>query len=154
MQLTGIVRTQTRNETLHICDEVNLSNVLVLDAPAEEQTFSYYISTVTVGRQSSSDKESLAAATSDLRDFIAFEFSLVPQVEYVFTAFRENQVFYAWIVVNEFEASVRESIYARQRAIIDEFPMFEFDFYIIARIGRTVEDLVGDDSMHRTYARK
>ena len=155
MQLTGIVRTQTRNETLQICDEVSESNVLVLDEPTEEQTFSYDISTLAVGKQSASDKESLAAATSDLRDFIAFEFSLVPQVEYVFTAFRENQVFYAWIVVDEFETSVRASIYARQRAIIDEFPMFEFDFYIIARMGRSLDDLVGGgDSMHLTYARK
>jgi hypothetical protein len=96
----------------------------------------------------------IAIGTADLRDFIAFEFSLVPDVEYVFTAFRENQIFYAWIVINQFEQSVRDQIYEREQAIIDEFPAFEFDFYIIARIDRNLDDLIGDDSMHLTYARK
>ena len=101
-----------------------------------------------------STQESKAIATADLREFIAFEFSLVPEVEYVFTAFRENQIFYAWIVTDKFEDSVRDQIYEREQAIIDEFSMFDFDFYIIARMGRSLDDLIGDDSMHLTYARK
>ena len=130
MTLNGVVHIQARSETIHSCDDVTEAKV-----------------------QSASDKESLPASTSDLRDFIAFEFSLVEEVEYVFTALRENQIFYVWIITNEFELSVRERIYARQQAIIDEFEGFDFDFYIIARMERNIGDLMGDDSMHLTYAR-
>ena len=84
-----------------------------------------------------------SAATSALNEFIAFEISLVPEVEAVFTAFR-NQVFYVWVIVSRFEDDVRAKIYDRQRAIIDEFSTFEFDFYIIAGLGRDPWDLVSE----------
>lgn len=84
-----------------------------------------------------------SVATIALNEFIGFEISLVPEVETVFTAFR-NQVFYVWVIVNRFAADVRTSIYDRQRAIIDEFPTFEFDFYIIAGLGRDPWDLVSE----------
>ncbi len=78
-----------------------------------------------------------------LNEFIGFELSLVSEIEYVFTAFR-NAVFYVWVVLNQFEQGVRERIYEREKAIIDEFPMFEFDFYIISRMGRNARDLISE----------
>jgi len=81
--------------------------------------------------------------TIALDEFIAFEISLVPEVEAVFTAFR-NEVFYVWVIVSRFAADVTARIYDRQRAIIDEFPTFEFDFYIIAGLGRDPWDLVSE----------
>src|SRR5947207_3742628 len=66
--------------------------------------------------------------TTSLNEFIAFELSLVREVEYVYTAYR-NAVFYVWIVVDQFEPEVRKRIYDREKAIIDEFSDFEFDFY-------------------------
>lgn len=81
--------------------------------------------------------------TSALNEFIAFELSLVPEVEFVFTAFR-NCVFYVWIIMDRFEEEVRGRIYDRERAIIDEFQSFEFDFYIVAKLGRDVWDLVSE----------
>jgi len=132
-------------------DDLRQANILLLEEA--EQVFASIGSATDTARRISTE-ENLPLVTADLRDFIAFEFSLVPEVEYVFTAFRENQIFYVWIVIDQFEAAARERIYARQQAIIDEFPTFEFDFYIIARTGRQVEDLVGDESMHRTYSRK
>ncbi len=82
-------------------------------------------------------------ATSALNEFIAYEISMVPEVETVFTAFR-NGVFYVWVIVNRFERDVRERIYERQRAVIDEFLNFEFDFYIIAGLGRDPWELVSE----------
>jgi hypothetical protein len=82
--------------------------------------------------------------TSALNEFIAFELSLVPEVEFVFTAFR-NDVFYVWVIVDKFEEEVRGRIYGREKDIIDEFQGFEFDFYIIARLGRDVWDLVSEE---------
>jgi hypothetical protein len=82
-------------------------------------------------------------ATIALNEFIGFEISLVPEVEAVFTAFR-NEVFYVWVIVNRFAEDVTAKIYDRQRAIIDEFPTFEFDFYIIAGLGRDPWELVSE----------
>jgi hypothetical protein len=84
-----------------------------------------------------------SVATIALNEFIGFEISLVPEVETVFTAFR-NQVFYVWVIVSRFEEDVRAKIYDRQRAIIDEFSTFEFDFYIIAGLGRDPWELVSE----------
>jgi len=84
-----------------------------------------------------------SVSTSALNEFIAFEISLVSEVEAVFTAFR-NEVFYVWVIVNRFADDVRARIYDRQRAIIDEFSTFEFDFYIIAGLGRDPWELVSE----------
>lgn len=84
-----------------------------------------------------------SVATSALSEFIAFEISLVSEVEAVFTAFR-NEVFYVWVIVNRFADNVRARIYDRQRTIIDEFPTFEFDFYVIAGLGRGPWELVSE----------
>jgi len=84
-----------------------------------------------------------STATTALNEFIAFEISLAPEVEAVFTAFR-NEVFYVWVIVSRFADDVRATIYDRQRAIIDEFRTFEFDFYIIAGLGRDPWDLVSE----------
>jgi hypothetical protein len=53
-------------------------------------------------------------------------------------------VFYVWVIVNRFADDVRARIYDRQRAIIDEFSTFEFDFYIIAGLGRDPWELVSE----------
>jgi hypothetical protein len=151
MAISELVRGTTSNAFAQL-EDAKQGNLLLLEC-LNEQHFPGIGSATGSDRRASTEKN-IAVATSDLRDFIAFEFSLVQEVEYVFTAFRENQIFYAWIITDDFESSVRESVYERQQAIIDEFPMFEFDFYIIARKGRHVEELIGDESMHLTYARK
>ena len=123
----------------------------VLDEQSEQEFEN--ISSSIADYRTTSTQGSMASRTAETREFIAFEFSLVPEVECVFTAFRENQIFYAWIVINEFDSETREAIYYRQLAIIDEFIMLEFDFYIVARTGRRLDDIVGDPSMDRTYVR-
>ena len=143
----NLVRTTKSNLTTRL--ENTGGDLLILDAP--EQEFRYYgISTDLVKRVSTED---IAQPTSGLREYIAFEFSLIPEVAFVYTAFRSNEIFYVWIVIDEFERAVRQRIYERQRTIIDEFPMFQFDFYVIGLMGRNVGDLIGDESMHLTYRR-
>ena len=124
-------------------------NMLIVDAPEVEfpkQSGSTYF-------VKSAATEGVSLPTSDLRDCIAFEFALTPEVAFVYTALRSNEIFYAWIVIDEFDRAVRMKIYERQREIIDEFPMFQFDFYVIGLDGRNVDDLIGDPSMHLTYRR-
>lgn len=132
-------------------DNVQEKDLFVLEH--DEQIFQIQRNSGRSDRSASTDDPIIEQPTAKLRDFVAFEFSLVPQVDYVYTALRDNGVFYAWILTDKFELPIREAIYKRERDIIDEFPMFEFDFYIIARRGRDVEDLIGDPSVHLTYGR-
>jgi len=74
-----------------------------------------------------------------VRDFIAGELSLVPEVELVFVS-RKDRQFHVWTVVDAFERSVREKIYAHEREIIDEFDSIDFDFNIISRRGRPLDE--------------
>ena len=85
--------------------------------------------------------ETRSVITSNLNEYIAFEFSLVPEITHVFIALRNNNVLYTWIVVDSFDEEVRHKIYNRQEAIIDEFTDFDFDFNVIARMGREMKDL-------------
>lgn len=144
----NLVRTTESNLSARL--ENAISDLLVLDAP-EQQFPQYGLSTYFLKTVST---ESTAQPTSSVRECIAFEFSLIREVEFVYTAFRSNEVFYVWIVIEEFERAVREKIYERQRTIIDEFPMFQFDFYVIGLMGRNVADLIGDESIHLTYKRE
>ena len=88
-----------------------------------------------------------------LTDFVALELSQVPEVENVFTAKLKNLV-YAWIVVDPFDEAVREEIYVHEKSIIDEFWDFEFDFNIISRRGRKLQELLSDPNTDLTYHRQ
>lgn len=73
------------------------------------------------------------------------------EVEYVFTAFRNN-VFYVWVLFDRFEAQVRKMIYEIEMEVIDEFPVIEFDFYLIASGGSDVRELISG-SIESVYCR-
>jgi hypothetical protein len=47
-------------------------------------------------------------------------------------------------LLDRFESEVRGRIYRREELIIDEFPMFEFDFYVISRMERDPGELVSE----------
>ena len=68
-------------------------DLLVLDAP-EQQFPQYGLSTYFVKSVST---ESTAQPTSSVRECIAFEFSLIPEAAFVYTAFRSNEVFLSLI---------------------------------------------------------
>jgi len=97
--------------------------------------------------------EAVPVPTSDLNKFIGFEFSVVPEVEYVYTVLRDNRVFYVWIVISAWEKKVRERVYAREQAIMDEFPSFSFDFYVVDQCGEDVADLISQ-SLEVAYRRR
>ena len=92
-------------------------------------------------------------STVELNEFIAFELSLVQEVKFVLTAFRDNHVFYVWLGIEPFEESVRTRVYDRQRAVIDAFPMFDFDFYIICATEEGAAEFASP-SVHLAYKRK
>jgi hypothetical protein len=85
---------------------------------------------------------SLQRIIFDQNAFIGLEFSLVAGVEQVFVEdVRPGRDLRVFVVVNERDADTRAKIYEREKAIMDEMPALDFDFAIIARQGRTLEDI-------------
>lgn len=70
------------------------------------------------------------------------ELSLVPEVEAVFID-RESDGEYRIIsVVNERDAAVRQKVYAREEEIMEAYPSVRFDFHVLARMNRKLEDVI------------
>lgn len=87
-----------------------------------------------------------------LKQFLARELALVKEVEAVFTA-QHGNLFHIWTVINEFDTATRQKIYERERAIIDEFEQFEFDFNIVARSNRDLKEITDLASLEVTLSR-
>jgi hypothetical protein len=79
-------------------------------------------------------------------DFIGFEMSFVPEVETVFLHRSEESArdMRVLVVVNNRDPKVRTEIYKREQAIMDELPLAEFDFHILARENRPLGEIVTD----------
>jgi hypothetical protein len=74
---------------------------------------------------------------------IGLELSLVREVESVFVELVQKQRTVRVIsVINERNPGVRARIYAREQAIIDSFPMLDFDFRVISRANRPLSEVV------------
>jgi hypothetical protein len=79
----------------------------------------------------------------NITDFIGLEISLVPQVEQVFVSHNRASLEYRVLtIVNERDADLRKSIYARERVILEEYPHLNFDFHIVARRNRDLNNIV------------
>jgi hypothetical protein len=65
-------------------------------------------------------------------------------VERVYSKYRSN-VFYTWVVVEDRDQTALEKIYEREKAIIERFPEFEFDFYVLYRKGQSVDTMISGD---------
>jgi hypothetical protein len=74
-------------------------------------------------------------------DFIWLELSMVPEVERVFVE-RKGDAFQVVTVVNDRSPELRRRIFAREKAIIDGLPQYEFDFDLFTRMNYNLEDLV------------
>lgn len=70
------------------------------------------------------------------------ELSLVPEVEAVFIERDAEGEFRIISVVNERDAAVRERVYAREEAIMEAYPGLKFDFHVIARMNRSLSDVI------------
>lgn len=85
-----------------------------------------------------------SSRTHSLNRFIASCLAGVEAVERVYSAYR-GRVFYTWVVVPERDRETLREIYRRQRQVIDRFPEFEFDFYVLYKKQHSVSDMVSID---------
>jgi len=116
-------------------------HIMAIKSPQEERFPGLRSDSSSAELQTDGSTIPIEVQTKRLNEFIALELSCVGEVEYVFSAFR-NKVFYVWVLLDRFERAVRDKIYEREKLIIDEFSMFEFDFYLISRMGMDPGDLL------------
>lgn len=73
---------------------------------------------------------------------VQIELSLVPEVEAFFIDRESDGEFRIISVVNERDATIREKVYAREEEIIAAYPSVKFDFHVLARMNRKLEDVI------------
>jgi hypothetical protein len=70
------------------------------------------------------------------------ELSLVPEIERVFFEREGDKEFRVISVVNQRDAAIRDKVYAREEAIMETYPGLNFDFHVVARMDRKIEDVI------------
>jgi hypothetical protein len=96
--------------------------------------------------------ETVGVQPMSIKEFISRELALEKEVEAVLTS-RHGNVFYLWTVVDNPTGEVRERIFEREKAIIDGFPEYDFDFNIISRRGRSMDMLISDPAIAVSFRR-
>lgn len=78
--------------------------------------------------------------TNGLANFVAEKFINIPGVEYVFLSL-ENDSIDIWTVINKLNREIRKKIYDVEFDILDIIRDFNFNFHVICRNDRSIEDL-------------
>jgi phage-related baseplate assembly protein len=73
---------------------------------------------------------------------IQLELSLVAEVERVFVDRAGDGSYKIISVVNQRDAAIREKVYAREEEIMAAYPTMTFDFHVLARMNRRLEDVI------------
>src|SRR5229473_3216120 len=74
--------------------------------------------------------------------FSRIELSLVREIERVFFEHEGDKEFRIISVVNKRDVAIREKVYASEEEIMKAFPGLNFDFHVVARMDRKVEDVL------------
>ncbi len=74
--------------------------------------------------------------------FSRIELSLVPEIERVFFEHEGDKEFRIISVVNKRDVAIREKVYASEEEIMKAFPGLSFDFHVMARMDRKIEDVI------------
>jgi hypothetical protein len=78
--------------------------------------------------------------TNRLESFLAEKLIAIPGVEYVFLSL-ENDSIDIWTVISKLDREIRAKIYDVEYDILDIIKGFQFDFHVICRNDRSIEDL-------------
>ncbi len=92
---------------------------------------------------SSKDTEGLALTVPgiNMSEYIAELLSEEPIVECVYGKW-ERDAFYIMTFIKTLDRQARRRIYSKQQDIMNRFPKFTFDFYVIALDGNDVSSLI------------
>lgn len=70
------------------------------------------------------------------------ELSLVKEIEAIFIDRESDGEFRIISVVNKRDAAIREKVYVREEEIMQAYPGVRFDFHVLARMDRKLEDII------------
>jgi hypothetical protein len=76
----------------------------------------------------------------NLESFISRKLAENAAVEYVFTS-KEQNILHVWIVINKLDREARDKIYDIEYSILEKFRDNCFDFHVICRDDRYINDL-------------
>jgi len=79
-------------------------------------------------------------STNALGNFVAQKFVDIPGVEYVLLSL-ENDSANIWTVINKLDREIRKKIYDVEYDILGIINNFHFDFHVICRNDRSIEEL-------------
>jgi len=86
-------------------------------------------------------KYEIANSADDSLDiFIAKSISQVPEVEYILLSKIDNH-YEIWTVINKLDREVREKIYDLEYNILEHFSNIYFDFHVICRDDRNINEI-------------
>jgi len=118
-----------------ICGSTNFN------APAAN-AMPYFVGSTSVEIKTSYGNSLNSRPVFSVEIFSRIELSLVPEIERVFFENEGDKEFRIISVVNERDAAIREKVYAREEEIMKAFPGLTFDFHVMARMNRKIEDIV------------
>lgn len=76
-----------------------------------------------------------------LENYISSQISIVREVEFVFST-KENDQINLWIIVNNPDRKVRDSLYDIEFDILKKFTNNNFDFHIMYREGKDIKEIL------------
>ena len=80
------------------------------------------------------------SSTDRIETFVAERFLAIPSVEYVFLLSEGNSLD-VWTVINNLDRDGRQKIYDVEYDILGFLPTFDFDFHVVCRNDRNIEDI-------------
>jgi hypothetical protein len=83
-----------------------------------------------------------AIMTTTIGETIVNAFAQIPEVEGIYLR-QSGSMLHIFTVVDEENDSAFEKIYREERNLVRSSPDFQFDFNVIARRGRDVQEFVG-----------
>lgn len=86
------------------------------------------------------------SADDNLEIFIAKSISQVPEVEYILNSKKDNY-YEIWTVINKLDREVRDRIYDIEYNILQRFRENYFDFHVICRDDKSIEEFFPADNI-------
>jgi hypothetical protein len=145
-----VVKVNTRYPSWHFSDDKSddtRGSVIVIGSP--EFVLSEFMPLRSVRNSVVSNKYYMSEVTwtsDNLEDFIAKRFFKIPAVECIFFSI-ENGLIEIRTVINKYDKEVAKNIYTAEYDLLETFNDILFDFYIIYRNNRHINDIYPPESV-------
>ncbi len=64
----------------------------------------------------------------------------IPEIEYIYSA-QDNDIIRVWSIINRHSKAIKKRIYDREYDILDKFSVISFDFQVLVREDRPVNEM-------------